>query len=224
MNKYTVFSFLAPIISPVAPATVLVNTLYKAMTETGIEHNYAIGAALMSGFGAELSGAVAAYATVQAYRKQKWGHFAVAFLAFALYIVFVGAGVASGHNPMALIIAVLVSIIAYLAVAVLEDLFRDGLEIQAVIGQKIELTKAEANKARALARQVEASNSSSLGVQNVQMDKTDTAKSAPRPENIEKVKEWLASNSGSDREAAKELKLSPTTVGKCREWLKENAA
>jgi hypothetical protein len=162
MDKYAVMSIVAPIAAPIAPATVLINTLYQSMQSMGVEHNIALVSSVASGAGAEMSGMVAAYAAIQAYRKHKPGHFKVAIIAFGLYVLFMSIGLITGENPAPLIITVFISIIAYLAVAVVEDLFRDTSETIAADTLDIERTKAAASLERARARQMEAGQNAQI--------------------------------------------------------------
>jgi type II secretory pathway pseudopilin PulG len=122
MDKYEILSVIAPIAAPAAPATMLINILYADLMRETVNANFALFAAVASGIGAEASGMIAAYVGIQAYRKQKYGLMWVAILAFVAYAVFMAVGISAAQNPLTMVSMIVISIIAYLAVATLTDL------------------------------------------------------------------------------------------------------
>jgi hypothetical protein len=122
MDKYQILSIVAPVAAPVAPATMLINILYHDMILENVAHEFAIGGAVASGIGAEASGMIAAYVGVKAFEKRKFGLMAVAAFAFVAYAVFMAVGISVAQNPTAMIATIVISIIAYFAVALLSNL------------------------------------------------------------------------------------------------------
>ena len=213
-DKYAVATFLAPFITPIAPAAILINTLYFGMIAMGMNTNVALVSSIATGAGAELSGMVAAYAVVQAWRRKKSGHLSVGIIAFSLYVLFMVIGIWAGNNPLALIVAVFLSIIAYLGVAVLEDLLMEHKEVAETTQGQIGLTKAQASLERAKARQAEAG----APVQQVSTVAVHAGRFQVDAAQIERIRAYWASNPGASlRAAAEACQCSPMTAKKYKD-------
>lgn len=156
IDKYDLLSAIAPIAAPAAPATMLVNILYADLIRETVNQNFALFAAVSSGVGAEASGMIAAYVGIQAYRKKKYGLMMIAIMAFIAYASFMALGISAARNPMTMISTIVISIIAYLAVAMLTDLRSIQRDAQAETDRQIaamdaerKLTNAQTRKAKA---------------------------------------------------------------------------
>lgn len=156
IDKYEILSMVAPIAAPAAPATMLINILYADLTREAVSSNFAMFAAVSSGIGAEASGMIAAYVGIQAYRKRKYGLMIVAILAFIAYASFMALGISAAKNPLPMVSMIVISIIAYLAVATYTDLRGITQDEQVETEMKIGLINAEKNKINAETRKAKA--------------------------------------------------------------------
>ena len=152
MDKYSILSVIAPIAAPAAPATMLVNILYGELIREAVNQNVAIGAAVLSGLGAEASGMIAAYVGIQAYRKQKYGLMVVSIIAFLSYAIFMAIGISAARDPLTMVSTIVISIIAYVSVGVLTDLRDVTSEKAEEVNMDINLMAAQRLLANAEAR------------------------------------------------------------------------
>lgn len=207
IDKYDLLSAIAPIAAPAAPATMLVNILYADLIRETVNQNFALFAAVSSGIGAEASGMIAAYVGIQAYRKKKYGLMMIAILAFIAYASFMALGISAARNPMTMISTIVISIIAYLAVAMLTDLRSIQRDAQAETDRQIAAMDAERKLTNALTRNAKASIGKQTGKQATQFQADEAL--------IKLIKMYWTQNPGASyREVAQACKCAPSTAGK----------
>jgi K+-sensing histidine kinase KdpD len=211
MDKYEILSIIAPIAAPAAPATMLINILYVDLLRESVNSGVAIGAAVLSGVGAEASGMIAAYVGVQAYRKQKYGLMMVAMVAFVVYAAFMAVGISSAKNPVSMVSTIIISVMAYVAVAMLTDLRSIIKDAQTETDNKIAVLEAE----RLLSNSRNRGLKLSTGGQTVGQTGRQSTQFVVDPALIAAIEAfWQANPSASLRDCAAAVGCSPMTAGK----------
>ncbi|MBV5322591.1 MAG: hypothetical protein JZU60_02000 [Ilumatobacteraceae bacterium] len=207
IDKYEILSMVAPIAAPAAPATMLINILYADLTREAVSTNFAMFAAVSSGIGAEASGMIAAYVGIQAYRKRKYGLMIVAILAFIAYASFMALGISAAKNPLPMVSMIVISIIAYLAVATYTDLRGITQDEQVETDNQVRAIEAERKLQNARNRGLKLSNGGQTGRQSTQFAADPTMIAA-----IEAY--WVANPNATLRDCATFVGCSPMTAGK----------
>lgn len=136
-------AWAAPVLAPAAPATLLANSMYLGMTADGVTNAVALSVAVGAAIGTEFTGAIAARAGVEAYRKRKPVHMWLAIGASLIYALFVIYGISSVEHSQAFAGSVFISLIAYLGVAIYNDLREDEAEKAREDEREIAKTKAQ---------------------------------------------------------------------------------
>ena len=207
IDKYEILSIVAPIAAPAAPATMLINILYADLTREAVSANFAMFAAVTSGIGAEASGMIAAYVGIQAYRKRKYGLMIVAIMAFVAYASFMALGISAAKQPMTMISMIVISIIAYLAVATFTDLRGITQDEQAETDNQVRAMESERKLQNSRNRGLKLSNGGQTGRQSTQF--------AADPALIAVIEAyWVANPSATLRDCAASVGCSPMTAGK----------
>jgi amino acid transporter len=210
IDKYEILSIVAPIASPAAPATMLINILYADLTREAVSSNFAMFAAVASGIGAEASGMIAAYVGVQAYRKRKYGLMIVAIIAFVAYASFMALGISAAKQPMTMISMIVISIIAYLAVATFTDLRGSSQDEYDTANMQISLINAEKNKINAETR-----NAKVNGFVHANSTRTSNAIVKLSDEKIAEIREyWTDHPAAKYRDVAIAVGCAPSTAMK----------
>jgi len=145
-DKYDVFAFFAQLSAPLAPASTLALTLADSIKAQGANDTVALWLAGGSGLGAELLGATAAYVAMEAFRKKRYGIFAVSISALAVYTVFMVYGLSLAKNSIAVQSSVMISVSAHLAASGLQALRGQTAEEKTARENKIELENIELEK------------------------------------------------------------------------------
>jgi hypothetical protein len=212
MDKYSVLAAIAPIAAPAAPATMLVNILYAELAAEQVNASFALGAAVLSGIGAEASGMIAAYVGIQAYRKQKYGLMGIAIIAFLAYAAFMAIGISQARNPLAMVSTIIISIIAYLAVAILTDLRAILSDKAAETDLQVRLMDAERKLTNAQVRKGKAVHVA------VNVDSKPGQYPKTSAETIAAIRQyWQAHPDATLREVGAACGVSPMTAGKYKE-------
>jgi len=179
------------------------------MRET-VNQSFAIGAAVASGIGAEASGMIAAYVGVQAYRKRKWGLMTVAIFAFAAYAAFMALGISTARNPVAMVSTIIISVIAYIAVAMLTDLRSILQDAQAETDMQISLINAQKNKINAETRKARVN-----GFVHANVTQTGGTIIKLSSAKIDEIREYWTANPGAKyRDVAQAVGCAPSTAMK----------
>jgi len=147
-DKYDVFAFFAQLSAPLAPASTLALTLADSIKAQGANDTVALWLAGGSGLGAELLGATAAYVAMEAFRKKRYGIFAVSISALAVYTVFMIYGLSLAKNSIAVQSSVMISVSAHLAASGLQALRGQAAEEKTASTNKIALENIELEKER----------------------------------------------------------------------------
>jgi hypothetical protein len=210
IDKYDILAIIAPVAAPAAPATMLISILYAELMRETVNQTFAIGAAVMSGIGAEASGMIAAYVGVQAYRKRKFGLMTVAIFAFGAYAAFMALGISTARNPVAMVSTIIISVIAYVAVAMLTDLRSILRDAQAETDMQISLINAEKNKTNAETRKLKAG-----GFVHANVTQTGGTIARLPDAKIAEIREyWKANPDARYRDVAAACGVSPISAGK----------
>lgn len=210
IDKYEVLSLIAPIAAPAAPATMLINILYSDLTREAVSANFAMFAAVSSGIGAEASGMIAAYVGIQAYRKRKYGLMIVAIVAFIAYASFMAWGISTARNPTAMVSMIVISIIAYLAVATFTDLRGSSQEAQDETNMQISLLEAQKRLTNAETR-----NAKTNAFVHANVTQTSNAITKLPDEKIAEIRDyWTAHPGAKYREVALAIGCAPSTAMK----------
>jgi len=204
-DKYDVFSLIAPATAPLAPASTLTLILADSIKAQGASDVVALVLAGGSGLGAEASGAVAAYVAVEAFRKKRYGLFIVSAFAFSVYAAFLIYGLSQAKNPAAMQASVMISAIAYLAVAGLQSLRGQAVEDRGASENKLAAAKTalEKDKVALAALRVQAKMDASTGGDGLVHlsigQNGQNGQSALRPEWLEWMRTYIQA-----KQAAKE--------------------
>ena len=210
IDKYDILAVIAPIAAPAAPATMLISILYTELMRETVSQSFAMGAAVASGIGAEASGMIAAYVGVQAYRKRKFGLMTVAIFAFCAYAAFMALGISAARNPVAMVSTIIISVIAYIAVAMLTDLRSILTDAQAEANTKISLLEAQKRLTNAETRKAKINGF--VHANNTQTQPAITRLSAAKIAEIQQY--WNTHPGAKYRDVSKAVGCAPSTAMK----------
>jgi len=113
-----VASTTAPILTPLAPATILMSGLYTGMVASGVNSYIAYVPAISSGIGMELSGFLAGSLTFRAIKERDLAGGALAVLGIVGYVSFAALGMSKIPNAGVFQAFVFMSLVAYFVTAI----------------------------------------------------------------------------------------------------------
>ena len=211
-------SIVAPIATPLAPATILMSGLYSGMVASGVDANLAFVPAIASGAGMELSGMLAGAMTFRAIKERDLTGGILAVIGVMLYVTFAVFGMSKIPKSDVFQAFVLMSLVAYFTAAIyqyFEDKKRDTVDLRQVRAEEqereISLIKAEKNLVNAERRKA-----LTTGIVHVN-NTVNKPGQFPKLSN-EKIAEirqyWQAHPSAKLREAGAACGVSPITAGK----------
>jgi hypothetical protein len=214
MNINEIQMWVAPILTPAAPATLLGNSLYRGMIVDGVAPNLALVVSVAAAIGTEFAGAIAARAGVEAYRKKKLAHMWLAIVSTIVYAIFVFSGIYNNPHAKAFAASVFVSLIAYLGVAIYQDLQRSEEDRLASVNKEIELLDAERKLQNAQNRGAKLSS----GQGNLSIGRTGQTGQTGQglnPEKLERARQFLEEHpDATTRDVAAAIGVASPTTGK----------
>jgi flagellar biosynthesis GTPase FlhF len=111
-------SVAAPILTPLAPATILMSGLYAGMVAAGVDRNIAYIPAVSSGVGMELCGILASAMSFRAIKEKDLAGGALAALGIVGYVLFAMLGMSKIAGAGVFQAFVLMSLVAYFVAAI----------------------------------------------------------------------------------------------------------
>ncbi len=217
MNLPRIQALIAPLATPVAPALLLGNEMYRVMLLVDVDNWIALIAAIVAVVGLEFSGALTSYMAVKAWKRREWGAMTLAIFGALIYaaVVFGGIMIMPEQRAQVFGVAVLVTMVSYLGYGLYHS-FQDAtderrdekmLDLEALRQQRL-LVNAQARLAE---------KQSQLDIVQPSTGQNGQTDTAPEVTDIgQKVIDYFKANPGAPlREVSGEVGCSPETV---RKW------
>ncbi len=235
MNLQKIYSVLAPMGTPLAPAVVMMAGMYHGLTLSTVPPAIAIVVAIISGLGLEATGALASAMTVKALKKRDWQAMFFAAVGIAGYVIFAAIGILNVPNSQIFVSMIMVSLIAYLVYGVY-SYFMDQDEktvkenksevektqvqialIEAQTQAQIALIEAQRRLSNSQARLAKASSGQGQ-VSSVSSGQSGQKAKQYNQVLLMRVSQYMQDNPGcSARDIARALGISPTTASEYKQ-------
>lgn len=230
MNLTNLQSWAAPLLTPAAPAIILMNHSYSSLIGDGALQVVAVAGSVASGVGLECAGALSFAMGLIALKRRNWTAAAMAGVGVIGYASLMLMGVSTGADWMSFAPFVGGSLVAFMAVAVKSELdFSQAQEKKAADekaeAQRLKIAELDAER-RALNAQARLAKmdtaSIQSGIQSIQPDTADTIQVSALGTRIQ---EYIQAHPGeSDRAVAEACQTTHRTVGIWRRKMVDHAA
>lgn len=222
MNLPKIQALVAPLATPIAPALLLGNEMYRVMLLVDVANWIALIAAIVAVVGLEFSGALTSYMAVKAWKRREWGAMTLAIIGAVVYAVVVFGGISIMPEQRARVfgVAVLVTMVSYLGYGLYHS-FQDAtdeMRDEKMLG--IEELRQRRLLVNAQARLSEKQSAVDTG--QVSTGHTRQVDTTPEITDIgQKVVNYLMDNpKASLREVSAEVGCSPETVRKWKAYVR----
>lgn len=221
MKMDYVASIVAPLITPAAPAFMLMSGLHSGMVASGVNNYVAFVPAAASGIGMEFSGMLAGAMTFRAIKERDLAGGILAGVGVLGYVTFAVMGMTRIANSGVFQSFVLMSLVSYFVAGIYQYFEEKKSTAAKTVVDKIGLIRAETNKLNAEIRKAKVSTGGQTVGQAIGQTVGQAGRQATQfvadPATIAEIAAyWQANPQASLRDCAAFVGCSPMTAGKYR--------